>query len=106
MTWLFSGRVVNPVLDAVIIDTGPLAAAPRNFQIFASATVAAPLEVQWRDAANLVTKASQVLAIPALDFKTKIPFLRELDMLANERIRIVAVTAIVGSVSVSLDIPL
>ena len=106
MGWQFSARVLNPLLDQVILDTGPLPAGPRNFQVTYAATIAAPLELQWRNAANTANKGSQILACRAVDTKVQPPFLREIEMLDNERIRIIAVTAIAGSVSVSLDIPL
>lgn len=106
MTWLSSGRISSPALDAVLLDTGPLPAAPRNFKIMAACSVAASIEIQWRDATNTSNNGAQIVSIQALDFQQSVPFMREIDMLANERIRIVAIGLIVGVVSVSIDIPL
>jgi hypothetical protein len=105
--WLSSGRITTPILaEGVVIDSGPLGVGPMNMQIFASSNVNAAFEVQWRDAANATTLKSQVIAVPAFTFAQTRPFLRDLNISAGERIRVVSITAITGAVSVSLDIPL
>lgn len=106
MAWLSSGRVVNSILDQVLLDTGPLAAASRNFQVMVASTVNAAIELQWRDAGNTITLKSQFITVSAFGFVQTEPFLRDIEMLLGERIRILQAAAVVGSVSVSLDIPL
>jgi hypothetical protein len=106
MAWLSSGRIVNPILDQVLLDTGALTPAPRNFQVMIASTVNAAIELQWRDAANTATLKSQFITVPAFGFVQTEPFLRDIEMLLNERIRILIAAAVTGSVSVSLDIPL
>jgi hypothetical protein len=101
--WISSGRITNPALNQVLLDTGALAAKERLFQVFVSSTVAIPLEVQWRDATDTATLKSQIIAVPASTFVQMFQFLSEIPMAANERLRIIAVSAATGSVSCSLD---
>lgn len=101
--WASSGRVANPVLDQVLVDTGPLVAKQRMFQVYISANANTVVEIQWRDAANAATLKSQVIAVPAFSFQQFQRFLEEIDMLANQRIRLIAVAAVAGMVSASLE---
>lgn len=104
MAWFSSGRITNPVLDQVLVDTGPIQGGSKNFQVYAASTGQAAFEIQWRDAANAITKKSQILAVPAFGYNMLFPLVREIELLDNERLRVVAVQAITGSVSVSLDV--
>lgn len=104
MAWISSGRVSSPALDAVLLDTGPLISGTRAPQAIISSTVAAAFELQWRDAANLVTLRSQILACLAFDTRNTI-INSTIEMLTNERLRVLAVGTIVGTVSVSLFYP-
>jgi hypothetical protein len=101
MAWASSGRVVNPALDAVIVDTGALPSGTRTPQVIVASTVAAPFELQHRDAANTATLKSQIIACQALDAKD-VTLWYGLEMATNERLRVIAVTAITGSVSGSI----
>jgi hypothetical protein len=104
MTWLPSGRVINPALNAVLVDTGPLTAETRTVQVHFACTVAAAVELQLRDAADALTLKSQILAVPTgggmAQFGATFP---DVPMADNQRLRVIAVAAIVGAVSVSLD---
>jgi hypothetical protein len=104
--WYSSGRLTNPAINAVIITTGALPAKQRMFQVSVASTVAAPFEYQWLAADGTTVKNSQILACQALDSKETQPQLQEIDMLINESIRVIAVTAITGQVSASIDITL
>lgn len=104
MAWLSSGRVLNPVLDLVLLDSGPMTAGQKIFQIYLSSTVATAVEVQLRDATNLTTLKSQIIAVPAFGFIQMFPFVREIETQTNERLRLIQVIAVVGSVSVSFDL--
>jgi hypothetical protein len=104
MAWAFSGRVTNPVLDAILVTTGALATAKqRMFQVACASTVAAPMELQWLGADGITIKGRQIIAVQALDTKWSPPQLEEINMLANESVRVIAVTAITGQVSCSID---
>ena len=104
MAWLSSGRILNPTLDLVLVDSGVITnPGPKNFQVFAASTVASAFEIQWRDAANTATLKSQIIAVPAFGSISFYGFLREIDMAINERIRVIQVAAVTGSVSVSLE---
>lgn len=104
MAWLSSGRLANPTLDQVLLDTGALPAGSYFFDAFAASTVQAAFELQLRDAANTTTVKSQIIAVPA--FTTTWGFSVStqiyLDVTANQRLRIIQVAAVTGSVSVSL----
>jgi len=104
MAWFSSGRITNPVTDAVLVDTGPLSGGSRSVKVIGSATVAAVFELQLRNAANNATLKSQILAVPAsstgqIDFESM-----DITMADSERLRVIAVAGVTGSVSVSLDV--
>ena len=101
MAWISSGRVINPVLDFVLLDTGALFTGSRTPQVIVSSTVASAFELQWRDSANAATLKSQILACPAFDTNDFVLW-SGIEMALNERLRIVQVAAVTGSVSVSL----
>ena len=104
MAWLSSGRLTNPVLDQVLVDTGAMAAGSYFFDAFASASVASIFEVQLRDAANAATLKSQIIAVQATGttWGFEIPSSTYLDVAVNQRIRVIQVAAVTGQVSVSL----
>ena len=104
MSWLSSGRITNPTLDQVLLDTGALPAGVYFFAAYGAGSVASVFEVQHRDATNTVTLKSQIIAAAASSIAPKFEVSERtpLTLAANERIRIIAVAAIVGAVSVSL----
>lgn len=104
MSWTASGRITNPTLDQVLVDTGPLVAGVYFFSVFAAATVASAFELQWRNAANAATLKSQIVAVPANTtiWGFEVANGLYIDVAASERIRIIQVAAVTGSVSVSL----
>lgn len=103
MAWISSGRITNPTLNQVLVDTGPLAAKERIFQAVSAATANAPLELQHVAADGTTVLRSQILACTAFGTGWFPSLSSELNMAINERLRIIAVTAITGSVSCSLD---
>lgn len=105
MGWISSGRLANPITDQVLCDTGPLPGPTgRSFIVAGSATVASVFEVQWRNAANTVTNKSQILAVPA-NGTASLPEANTTFVMADqERVRIIQVVGVTGSVSVSLFI--
>lgn len=104
MAWLSSGRITNPTLDQVLLDTGAVPAGAYWLKAQGASTVNSAFEVQYRDATNTTTLKSQIIATPT--FGTTEPFdipeRFQFNMTANERIRIIQVAAVTGSVSVSL----
>ena len=102
MAWISSGRLVNPAIDAVLLDTVALAAGTRTPHAIVTSTVSAQFELQWRDAANAATLRSQMLSVVALD-TVEVTFNQPIQMALNERLRILAVGTIVGTVSVSMN---
>lgn len=104
MSWLASGRVTNPTLDQVLVDTGPLATGSYFFDVFAASSVAAIFEVQHRDAANTTTLKSQIVATPATSttWGFSVPSSTYLEVVTNQRIRVIQVAAVTGNVSVSI----
>ena len=101
MAWISSGRITNPAVDAVLLDTGPVVSGTRSPQVMLSSTVAAGFELQWRDAANLATLKSQMISCTALDTKDS-KIWSDIEMATNERLRVLAVGLIVGTISVSM----
>ena len=103
MALISSGRITNPTLNQVLADTGPLAAKERIFQAIAAATVNTPLELQHVAADGTTVLKSQIIACTAYGTGWFPPLIAELNMAVNERLRIIAVTAVTGSVSCTID---
>ncbi len=70
-----------------------------------SATAACALELLWLDSA-LVVKYPQIVACPAFDYKETQPLLRPIETEAGDRLRVIVVAAVAGSVSATLDVTL
>ena len=104
MAWLSSGRLTNPLLDQVLVDTGAMSAGSYFFDAFAASSVASIFEVQLRDAANTATLKSQIIAVQATSstWGFEIPSSTYLDVAVNQRIRMIQVAPVTGQVSVSL----
>jgi len=100
MAWVNSGRVTNPALGQVLVDTGPLTGGVHNLAACGACTAAGAFEVQHRDVANTTTINSQIFAVPASGFSVLPTMDCTVDQ--DDRLRIVAVGAIVGTASVSL----
>ncbi len=97
-----SGAVVNPGAGQIIVDTGQLGGG--NHQVFFNARNNAAIsdfELQWRDAANAVTIASMIVFAgtgqPTVQFGPII-----LGVATNERLRVVAGGAVVGTVGANI----
>lgn len=102
MAWISSGQVTNPVAGTVLCDSGALSAGAHEAVTILGATVACAVELQHRDAANAVTLHSQALGVGAFG-TAQLPKITQ-QLVAGERLRVVAVTSPVGVVSVSLDL--
>jgi len=104
MAWLSSGRITNPIADQVLVDTGQLPQGTMSFMLVGSATVASVFEIQLRNAANTATLKSQILAVPASSTANipETPVNPPFAIATDERLRVIQVTGITGSVSVSL----
>lgn len=101
--WLPSGRITNPTLNQVLVDTGAMAAKERIFQVFLSSTVNFAGEVQHVAADGTTVLKSQILAAAAFQTNPLPPLIMELNMADNERLRVIAVAAATGSVSCGID---
>lgn len=105
MAWLSNGPIVNPGAGAVLAETGPVPAQGipgRSLPgLIASSTVAATLRIEHRNAANAANLQSQVLPVQA-NTPLAIPALGSVSPDPGERIRLVVVSAVVGTVQGSL----
>lgn len=99
--WYDSGLISAPTAGQVLVDTGQLPAGVYQFTIFASASVAAVLDVERRDSMDQNTISVQRMYVTAM---TTAPDLDIIDQLADqERIHVKNVTLIAtGTVSVSI----
>jgi hypothetical protein len=104
--WYASGRLPNPILNQVIVDTGPLPAKQRMFKCTVAATVQCALELQHVASDGTTVIKSQIIAVPAYGTISGGPQVEEVTMAVNERIRLIAVAAVTGFVSASIDITL
>lgn len=102
MAWFSAGILVNPVIDTILADTGPMptAAGPINIQVIFGGNIAAVAVVELRNAANIANVSSQVIACVAnqaiqFDFDGLI-------FAASERLRVRLNAAVVGSVQASI----
>lgn len=103
--WHASGRLTNPTTNQVILDTGALPGpAGRSFVVVGSATVASVFEVQWRNATDTATIKSQILSVPANGTAVLPESNSTFVMDDQERVRIIMVAGVTGSVSASMFI--
>jgi Trk K+ transport system NAD-binding subunit len=100
MPWFSSGRITNPALEAVILDTGPLTEGSHSLAVAVASTASGAVELQLRNAANDTTVQSQIIGVATNGFAV----LPTLDTTVEDggRMRVTAVGAILGVVSVSL----
>jgi len=104
--WISSGRVSDPITNQVLLDTGalPLGNGVLSFMFIGASTVASVFEIQLRDATNITTLKSQIVAVPASGTVAipETPINPPFTIATNERLRIIQVVGITGQVSVSL----
>ncbi len=99
-----AGNTTNPAANAILADSGALA----NAGIYrVTVTVAtsvtfnpAVMQIQHRDAANAVTNVALGVAQGATTFSTLLFFLT---LVANERVRVTNITALVGDVHAAVS---
>lgn len=104
MAWLSSGRITNPTANQVLLDTLAVVGGSYFFRVQGSSTVASAWEVQWQDATNVTTLKSFIIAVGSMGTSEsfEVPQNLTITMNPNERIRVIQVGAVTGSVSVSL----
>ncbi len=95
------GIIVNPGAANVNVDSGQLAAGQHVITAIISANVVVDFRIEWRDAANAVTLASWTILSGG---PSAVPFQFKMNaaMLLNERVRVVNIAAVVGTVACSI----
>jgi len=101
--WVGGSVFNNPSSGTVLADTGPISAASPlgsvyEYIVVASSTTSAQLLVEHRDANNASTIESFNVLLPA----GVVAFPAPVKISQNERVRVVLVSAITGSISVGL----
>lgn len=100
MAWISEGIKTNPVAGALLADSGARAAGSFTARMLLSATVGAAVRVQHRDALNGATLEELIINMPGSQ-TTDFP-IGDVDLAENERVRVVTMSAIVGSVQGTL----
>jgi len=100
MPWFDGGIQTNPVINAILVDTGALPASQFAAKIILGGNVAAVATVEQRDSTNTTNLKTQTIAIPIngvvdLDFPGVV-------ISANERIRLRLNAAVTGSIHASI----
>jgi hypothetical protein len=101
--WVGGSVFNNPASGTILADTGPISAASPlasvyEYVVVASSTVSAQLLVEHRDADNASTLESFNVLLPAGVVAFPVP----VKITQGERVRVVLVSAITGSISVGL----
>lgn len=100
--WLASGLVVNPTTSTVIMEQVASIDITPRICVIGAASVTAQLRLQHRDATNTSTIKEQILPLgPTTANQFCFPD-GETMFLAGERIRIIPLTNVTGTVSVSM----
>lgn len=100
--WLASGLVVNPTTGTVIIErVAAIDATPRMCVIGAS-SVTAQLRIQHRNVLNDTTIREQILPLGPSTANQFCWNNNEFLVLEGERIRVVPLAAVIGTVSVTM----
>jgi hypothetical protein len=98
--WVDGGDLTNPADQTVLVDSGPLPVASYLISVSGSGSVAFTYTVQHRDATNTATLHAQIRRCSAGNedylFGNKIPVSQ------NERVRVLLLGPVVGSVGLSL----
>jgi hypothetical protein len=101
--WITSGIITNPTANQIILDTGPLVAKERIWQVFFSATVADAVDVQLVQSDGTTVRKSQILSSPTFGTVSLPPLIAEESMAENERIRLRVVLGGTKYISASID---
>jgi len=100
--WNTEGPQSNPLNNVLLADTGP---ADDNNQhrltAFVSTSIAARVDLELRDSTNTITLKSLPIFVLA-GTSQSIPLTNEFFVNVNERIRLVLIGAIIGTISGSL----
>ncbi len=99
-----SGRVTNPTAGTVLADTGQLVANGQviHWIICSDSATLTLFDIQWRNAANSATIATWSYLVggnlPCVQMFNQL----NLNIVNNERVRIVAVAAVTGDVNATI----
>jgi hypothetical protein len=102
--WVGGSAFTNPTSGTVLADTGAVSSASPSvgtiyeYGVVASSTVAAQLLIEHRDATDASTVESFNVFLPA----GVVAFFVPVRLVQNERVRVVLVSGITGSISVAL----
>lgn len=99
-TWSNSAVLTNPTDATVIVDTGALNRADLLIAVIGAGSVAYTYDVQYRNAANDANLSAQRRI--CLAGNDEFVFPSSLSVATNERIRVVLVGSITGTLQVSV----
>ena len=101
MAWATAGVQTNPAIDAILADSGAIAAGGvTEATIILGGNVAAVCTIEQRNAANSANVNTQVIACAAGSVEqVKLP---GVSLAANERIRVRLNAAVTGSLQASV----
>lgn len=99
--WFTEGKKTNPGANVVLADTGPLVSQEWRVTLVGTANIRAAVLLQHRNVANDTTLKEQWIVF--LADATLSPQIIAISLhTANERIRIVTDTVLVGNIQVSI----
>jgi hypothetical protein len=93
-SWDTAGPLTNPVVNAILADTGPLGPGGKSWSVWVSSSVAAVVVVEYRDAANAANVKAHTIPMAAMS--TILITLPNLDTADQERLRLRLNAAITG----------
>ncbi len=101
---VFDGGVtINPAAGAVIADGGPVGGTGRrSVRVQMSGNAVYDFQIQWRDAANLVNLATWTILAGGASPNIA-SWERTINLTLNERVRVVVLSLVAGSVSAFVD---
>jgi hypothetical protein len=103
MAWYSEGVKPNPLANDVLAEV-PAFTYDHGLSltiVIAAATIALACQLQHRNAANNANVHSQIITVPA--FGTQyVAITMPIDLLTDERVRVVAFLGIIGSCQVSI----
>jgi hypothetical protein len=100
MAWASGGILTNPAIDAILADSGSLAAGQTNVRVVFGGSVAAIATIEHRNTLNTVNVNSQTIAIAANEVVSI--DLPGVIFVATERVRLRLNAAVVGSLHASI----
>ncbi len=100
------GFSVNPGAAALLVDGGPVSSSRnRTIDIYLNGNAIYDLIVEWRNAANAANLATWSLLVGGVGVSAPVHWgPHNLNMLLNERVRVVTGGAVVGTVSSAIHV--